>query len=337
MPYQPSLEPLYECAQRFRTIFYASVRRQHEVSETGQTLRASNRPTCKKYYADDSTSEREMFFLVCHALWRANIRFWFHNIDKQGILDIGKYVSEMQRSQALPEVQTSIVRTFGALWLLAGQIKETNVIYYAARMLSRMNACVLTLTFGCSWTDFCVWISVTILIAAITMFLMKGADVNVQRVFIPYFRFVFRRYADSSPDDAVIPWKYLPMRIMAFSSGEIACLLGLLSPASDVSIQAALVLQLIVRAEQHELAPLPPYLSREMIKIRWKIYEQIGNERHQLVGRAAHQRRLRQILSVLATPNSISLVFFNLAYQHWSELMKLMLSAPDAADPVRLH
>ncbi|KAH7098759.1 hypothetical protein BKA62DRAFT_711739 [Auriculariales sp. MPI-PUGE-AT-0066] len=314
-PHQPSMEPLYDLAERLRAIFTFAVHRQNEVSETGQTLRASNRPLMKRYYLDDSTSERDLLFLVTHALWRVDPRFWFEKIDEKGIESMGHHIAELQRSNAPEEVQTSIVRTFGVLWLVAGVLQPENPVYLEARKLFRIN-------------------SLTTLIAAITMFLLRGNDVNQQRIYAPYLSFVFGRYAEVGPDDPIRAWKFKPERIMAFSAGEIACLHGLISPATDVSVQCAKVLQLIARAEQQEGAPLPPFLSRELIKTRWRLYEQIGNERHQLVGRAAHQRRLRHLLSVLAVPNSISLVFFNLASTRWTELTQQLDRAPDSgSDP----
>lgn len=141
-PYQPSIEPLYECATRIREIYIASCKRVHETSDAGQPIRASNRPSAKMYYQDDSTSERDLFLLACHALWRTDLKFLFHGSSSEDVVNVALVGLELLRQESEPEVQLSISRTTASLFLLSSLVPPDSEIYEQARVYNRRSTCV---------------------------------------------------------------------------------------------------------------------------------------------------------------------------------------------------
>ncbi|KZV91150.1 hypothetical protein EXIGLDRAFT_693968, partial [Exidia glandulosa HHB12029] len=278
--------------------------------------RASNRPSAKKYFEDDITSERDLFLLACHALWRADLRFLFHATSTEDEIEIGVAGMELIRHQSEPEVHLSVSRTMAMLFLSSSYISSDSPIYGAARLYNRRSTS-------------------EVLTACVTLMLQKPFDTDSNRILMPHILMVLTRYADDAyPEDEDAPWKYSPDRLPGFLAADFALvmIIALSSPGMDVTLQAAHGLQLLVGAERHERAPRPPVPGPEEQLKRWAVYEQIGEERLDYVGRMAYQKRLRQLFRVLSPPNPFNLALFNFCFTRWLELSQSVVQPAESID-----
>lgn len=91
----------------------------------------------------------------------------------------------------------------------------------------------------------------------------------------------------------------------AFTILEIACLVSLASLDINVSLTAAHCLRLIAEAERFPSVPLNENMSEEDRVKRYPIYDQIGDPKVPVVGRVAHQKRIRKLVRLIATPNPV--------------------------------
>jgi len=86
---------------------------------------------------------------------------------------------------------------------------------------------------------------------------------------------------------------------------EIACLVSLTSLNINVSLTAAHCLRLIAEAERFPDVPLNENMSEEDRAKRYPIYDQIGDPKVPVVGRVAHQKRIRKLVRLIASPNPV--------------------------------
>ena len=89
----------------------------------------------------------------------------------------------------------------------------------------------------------------------------------------------------------------------AFTILEIACLVSLTSLNINVSLTAAHCLRLIAEVERFPNVPLNEKMSEEDRAKRYPIYDQIGDPNVPVVGRVAHQKRIRKLVRLIAIPN----------------------------------
>jgi len=93
--------------------------------------------------------------------------------------------------------------------------------------------------------------------------------------------------------------------VTAFTILEIACLVSLTSLNINVSLTAAHCLRLIAEAERFPGVPLNENMSEEDRVKRYPIYDQIGDPKVPVVGRVAHQKRIRKLVRLIASPNPV--------------------------------
>jgi len=93
--------------------------------------------------------------------------------------------------------------------------------------------------------------------------------------------------------------------VTAFTILEIACLVSLTSLDINVSLTAAHCLRLIAEAERFPGVPLNENISEEDRVKRYPIYDQIGDPKVPVVGRVAHQKRIRKLVRLIANPNPV--------------------------------
>lgn len=89
----------------------------------------------------------------------------------------------------------------------------------------------------------------------------------------------------------------------AFTILEIACLVSLTSLNINVSLTAAHCLRLIAEVERFPGVPLNERMSEEERTKRYPIYDQIGDPKIPVLGRMAHQKRLRKLTRLIASSN----------------------------------
>jgi len=93
--------------------------------------------------------------------------------------------------------------------------------------------------------------------------------------------------------------------VTAFTTLEIACLVSLTSLNINVSLTAAHCLRFIAEVERFPDVPLNENMSEEDRAKRYPIYDQIGDPRVPVVGRVAHQKRIRKLVRLIASPNPV--------------------------------
>ena len=73
----------------------------------------------------------------------------------------------------------------------------------------------------------------------------------------------------------------------------------------NVSLTAAHCLRLIAEVERAPNVPLNEKMSEEDRAKRYPIYDQIGDPKVPVVGRVAHQKRIRKLVRLIASPNPV--------------------------------
>lgn len=91
----------------------------------------------------------------------------------------------------------------------------------------------------------------------------------------------------------------------AFTILEIACLISLTSLNINVSLTAAHCLRFIGEVERFPGAPLSEKITEEERAKRYPIYDQIGDPKVPVLGRVAHQKRIRKLARLIASPNPV--------------------------------
>lgn len=86
---------------------------------------------------------------------------------------------------------------------------------------------------------------------------------------------------------------------------EMACLISLTSLSINVSLTAAHCLRFIGEVERFPGVPLGDQISEEERAKRHPIYDQIGDPKILVHGRVAHQKRLRKLVRLIASPNPL--------------------------------
>lgn len=132
-------------------------------------------------------------------------------------------------------------------------------------------------------------------------------------------------------------------RVPAITLTEIAFLVSLTSPDSNVSHLAAQGLRLISHAERQPNAPINPLLNDEDKTNRHPMYEQLGDPKIMLVGefqqftsiyldlssagRVGHQKRIRKLLRQLMSASAVYIVVWEECYRRWRTLSEIMLES----------
>ncbi|KIJ57137.1 hypothetical protein M422DRAFT_219023 [Sphaerobolus stellatus SS14] len=124
-------------------------------------------------------------------------------------------------------------------------------------------------------------------------------------------------------------WKYGEERTTALAAVELALCLSLTAPRLDVCSLASRAFRLLAFAEQDPNAPLPKHCSKEQAKIRWQIFETVGDPKFIVLGRVEFQKRIRMTLAQSVFPCIMHLAVWREMYQRWLGLTPLVIgSAP---------
>jgi hypothetical protein len=86
---------------------------------------------------------------------------------------------------------------------------------------------------------------------------------------------------------------------------EIACLISLTSLNINVSLTAAHCLRFIGEVERFPGVPLSENIPEEERSKRYPIYDQIGDPKVPILGRMSHQKRMRKLVRLIASPTPV--------------------------------
>jgi hypothetical protein len=95
---------------------------------------------------------------------------------------------------------------------------------------------------------------------------------------------------------------------------EIACLISLTSLNINVSLTAAHCLRFIGEVERFPDAPISATVPTEERAKRYPIYDQIGDPKIPVLGRVAHQKRIRKLVRLIASPNPVYIAVWEECY-----------------------
>jgi hypothetical protein len=118
-------------------------------------------------------------------------------------------------------------------------------------------------------------------------------------------------------------------RVTAFAVAEMACLISLSSNNSSVSLTAARCLRYIAEAERCPDAPLNPAISDDERVKRYPVYDQLGDPQVPLVGRVAHQKKIRKLLRLLASTSPMHTAVWEECYYRCRILGESLKESPD--------
>ncbi|KAG8745587.1 Ras GTPase activating protein ira2 [Ceratobasidium sp. 414] len=100
---------------------------------------------------------------------------------------------------------------------------------------------------------------------------------------------------------------------------EVACLIALTSVHQDIVTHASRNLGQLVAIERLELAPEPSGCSADLLLKRASVYDALGDPNVLIVGRIAHQKRVRRLLRTAAAPSTINLTTWSECFIRWDE------------------
>ena len=86
---------------------------------------------------------------------------------------------------------------------------------------------------------------------------------------------------------------------------EIACLISLTSLNINVSLTAAHCLRFIGEVERFPGVPLSDSITEEERVKRYPIYDQLGDPKVLVLGRVVHQKRIRKLVRLIASPTPV--------------------------------
>jgi len=102
--------------------------------------------------------------------------------------------------------------------------------------------------------------------------------------------------------------------VTTFTILEIACLISSTSLNINVSLTAAHCLRFIGEVERFPEVPVNKSISEEERAKRYPIYDQIGDPKIPVLGRVAHQRRIRKLVRLMASPNPVYIAVWEECY-----------------------
>ncbi|KAI0371618.1 hypothetical protein BV20DRAFT_1017123 [Pilatotrama ljubarskyi] len=307
LPWQRPLAPLKEAVKdRLHAVFYYVYTRRSEIDEHGSSRKSAIRPKAKRY-TSETLPDRELLILGILTLWRSDI-WWYHDCWNLEQLDtVFDACVTVYSAPADPAVKWSLGRTFRYLIESVVQCSPDSPRYPA-----------LT-----KWVE---EVGPGILASVANHLLNVRTDLQSQRMFIQQLYEIMYCYAyPESNKQHRNALRITPNRASALAISEIAFLVCLCSADGVVSLTACNCLRLLTQTERQPDAP--PYAEgneEEAIK-RHPVYEQLGDPKVSMIGRVGHQKRIRKLMRLIASPTAVHVAVWQELYFRWCALTEMTI------------
>ncbi|KAI0355329.1 hypothetical protein OH77DRAFT_1424817 [Trametes cingulata] len=307
LPWQRSLTPLKNAVKdRLHAVFYYVYTRRSEVDEHGSSRKSAIRPKAKRY-TSETLPDRELLILGILTLWRSDI-WWYHDCWSLEQLNmVFDACVTVYSAPADPAVKWSLGRTFRYLIESVVQCPPDS-----PRFPSLLK-----------WVD---EVGPGILASVANHLLNVRTDLQSQRMFIQQLYEIMYCYAyPVSSKQHRNALRIVPSRASALAISEIAFLVCLCSADGVVSLTACNCLRLLTQTERQPDAP--PYAEgneEEAIK-RHPVYEQLGDPKVSMIGRVGHQKRIRKLMRLIASPTAVHVAVWQELYFRWCALTEMTI------------
>ncbi|KAF8645481.1 hypothetical protein AX16_007766 [Volvariella volvacea WC 439] len=301
LTWQKPLDKLEELmARRWRDIFKTVGVRRQEIDQYGNPKRIAPRPKSKRK-PGMIISDREILLLGILSLWRSNPFFYLSNIQESDIDEWVNTAVRLWEASIDDSVKVSTASCFKMVADMAFLLKPGDFFYKL--MIKLIKSCL----------------PATLL--SISMNLVNSTiDLEAQRMWIGLAHQTVELFVRRSDAPHVKDIQYDIGRIPAFLMAEIAFLISLTSADTNVSQLAGKGLRLLSHAERQEGAPVNPIVRDADRSKRNPFYEQLGDPRVQVIGRVGHQKRIRKIIRLMASPTALHAAVWSDCYWRWVAL-----------------
>ncbi|KAJ4479043.1 hypothetical protein J3R30DRAFT_2708420 [Lentinula aciculospora] len=309
-PWQDPLDDLEQLvAPRLRQLQKTCITRRMEVDQYGSAKKSATRPKVRRLQTDP-LSDRDLLCLGILSVWRIRFSFFF---------------AAMPDNEFTKWTNLSM-RTFESSLDLAVKIAAASA-----------NTRTFELAFHLDLSDpnndvFIEWMKNSLfqmLASTSTILLHTRTDVESQRLWsgivLRLLEFVSRRTEDLVLKSILNDPTRVPPMILA----EIALLVSLPSADGIVSHTAAKGLRLIAHIESQSDAPSNPTITEEDKSKRYPVYDRIGDPKVLVVGRVAHQKRVRKLLRLMPYCSAVNVAVWQECYARFYSLTEAISNIPD--------
>ncbi|KAI0080777.1 hypothetical protein K474DRAFT_1717515 [Panus rudis PR-1116 ss-1] len=307
IPWQTPLEDLrMTVAERVASIYRHSVMHRSEVDDMGNIRKPNARPKARRY-VQETVTDRELLSLACLALYRADINWYLCalHMDQKPYWIPGTV--ELWLAPSDPSVKVSMNRTTRhALDVIIEMSPEHPWwIHCAGWMTSVMPATL----------------------AAVCLNLLDArTDFKMQQMYMSMAVEIMERFTKPLPPH-LREVQNTNERIPAFLLAEVAFLVSLTSADRNVSAMACQCLRLLALAERQPDAPEMSALDNTERVKRYPVYDQLGADQKSVLGRIAHQKRIRKLMRSLSLPVPMHMAVWQECYFRWCTLDEMSLRA----------
>ncbi|KAJ3987640.1 hypothetical protein F5890DRAFT_1563214 [Lentinula detonsa] len=309
-PWQRPLDNLETVvATRFRHLHKTCITRRLEVDQYGSAKKGATRPKIKRIQLDP-LSDQDLLVLGILSVWRARSSFY---------------------STGMPDNEFT-------MWTNASiRIFESSLDLAVKIAAASANTRTFELAFRLDFSDpsnqlILGWMKNSLfqMLASIsTMLLHARTDLESQRlwsgIILRILGFVARKTDDLKLKSVLNDPSRVPPMILA----EIALLVSLPSADSIVSHTAAKGLRLLAHIESQVDAPSNPTITEEDKSKRYPVYDRMGDPKVLIVGRVAHQKRVRKLLRLMPYCSAVNVAVWQECYARYYNLMEVILNIPD--------
>ncbi|CAE6451306.1 unnamed protein product [Rhizoctonia solani] len=338
VPSQPPLDDLINAtAVRLRKIMISTTEQIGEQYSDGTVITPRLYPVAQRHAPD--LPDRDQLILAQLALFRTDVRFFF-TLRPNVPSDIPRCVKDallLLRPSFDPCVRTAAARTFGILAAAARHMPVNYPLSVPAKELAAhtgpnaLRAGALLIYNSTNPTDLRLAYN-----SLISIVLARYA--NPVEVIHPSLSEPRASTHDSKLSSttkmlntktslSLYPVPASKFLIMV----EVASLIALTSIHQDIVTHASRNLGLLVAIEKMELAPEPSGCSADLLLKRASVYEALGDTNVVVVGRIAHQKRIRKLLRTAAAPSTINLATWLECFTRWEDRTSRLEQLTDAS------
>ncbi|KAG9091505.1 Ras GTPase activating protein ira2, partial [Ceratobasidium sp. UAMH 11750] len=303
VPSQPPLDELVSVAAvRMRKIMQSTTEQIGEQMPDGSTVVSRINPAALRTVSD--LTDKDQLILALLALFRTDPRFFFTL--KPGILsDIPRCVRDallLLRHPFDPCIRTAAARSFGMLAATARALPPGHPLAVGARELAAHTG-------------------PNALRAGALLIYSSTNPKDLRLAYNSLISIVLARYANPIQLlNTKAALSLFPIPAAKFLMlVEVACLIALTSVHQDIVTHASRNLGQLVAIERLELAPEPSGCSADLLLKRASVYDALGDPNVLIVGRIAHQKRIRKLLRTAAAPSTINLTTWSECFTRWDE------------------
>ncbi|KIK64870.1 hypothetical protein GYMLUDRAFT_83217 [Collybiopsis luxurians FD-317 M1] len=268
--------------------------------------KSPSRPRMKRIL-EDALTDRELLLLGIFSVWQARRSFFF-----AGLSEI-----EFDEWSGLP------AKIFGSSLSIAVKISAASAILREFELAFQLDLS------DPNHEMFVHWLKITLyqMLSTITITLFSTrTEVETQRVLAGILLRLLELFARNTYDPILEQIQRDPARIAPMVLAEIALLVSLSSADIDVSRTAARGLRLVAHIENQSKAPINPTVKEEDKSKRYSVYDRLGDPKFLVVGRVAHQKRIRKLLRPMPYCSAVNIVVWREIHARFTNLTESLLN-----------